>query len=62
MSTRTRPPIEHLQRRGLVRLERRWDPAHGELVWLNLRPIQWRQIRRQRRQDAGQGQGEENSV
>ncbi len=48
MSARTRPHIEHLQRRGLARVERRWDPDHGGL-------IQWHQMRRQRRQDMGQG-------
>jgi len=61
-ATRARANMEHLQRLGLARLERRWDPDHGELVRLDLRPIQWRQERRQRRQDAGQGQGEENSL
>ncbi len=59
---RARANMEHLQRLGLVRIERRWDPDQGELVRLDLRPIQWRQERRQRRQDAGQSQGEENSV
>ncbi len=54
--------MEHLQRLGLARLKRRWDPDHGELVRLDLRPLQWRQERRQRRQDVGQGQGKENSV
>ncbi len=32
MTTRTRPHMEHLQRRGLARVERRWDPDHGELA------------------------------
>jgi len=59
---RARANMEHLQRLGLARLERRWDPDHGELVRLDLRPIQWRQERRQRRQDAGQSQGKENSL
>jgi len=59
---RARANMEHLQRLGLVRIERRWDPDQGEVVRLDLRPIQWRQERRQRRQDAGQSQGEENSV
>jgi len=59
---RAQANMEHLQRLGLARIERRWDPDHGELVRLDLRPIQWRQERRQRRQDAGQSQGEENSV
>jgi len=58
LAKRARANMEHLQRLGLARLERRWDPDHGELVRL----IQWRQERRQRRQDAGQSQGEENSV
>jgi len=49
---RARANMEHLQRLGLARVERRWDPDHGELVRLDLRPIQWRQERRQRREDA----------
>jgi len=61
-ATRVPANMEHLQRLGLARIERRWDPDRGELVRLDLRPIQWRQERRQRRQDAGQGQGEENSL
>ena len=48
---RARANMEHLQRLGLARVERRWDPDHGELVRLDLRPIQWRQERRQRRED-----------
>ncbi len=49
---RARANMEHLQRLGLARVERRWDPDHGELIRLDLRPIQWRQERRQRREDA----------
>ncbi len=45
---RARANMEHLQRLGLAHIERRWDPDRGELVRLDLRPIQWRQ----RRQDA----------
>ncbi len=54
---RAQANMEHLQRRGLARIERRWDPDHGELVRLDLRPIQWRQERRQHRQHADQDQG-----
>jgi hypothetical protein len=56
-ATRARANMEHLQRLGLARIERRWDPDHGELVRLDLRPVQWRQERRQHRQHAGQDQG-----
>jgi len=51
-ATRAWANMEHLQRLGLARVERRWDPDHGELVRLDPRPLQWRQERRQRRLDA----------
>ncbi len=52
MTTRTRPHIEHLQRRSLARVERRWNPDRGDL---DLRSSPWRQERHQRRQGVGQG-------
>ncbi len=47
--TRAWANMEHLQRRGLARIERRWDPECGELVRLDLRPLLWRQERRRLR-------------
>ncbi len=41
--------MEHLQRLGLARIERRWDPDRGELVRADLRPIVWREERRRLR-------------
>ncbi len=41
--------MEHLQRLGLARVERRWDPDRGDLVRVDLRPIVWREERRRLR-------------
>jgi len=50
--------MEHLQRLGLARVERRWDPDRGDLVRVDLRPIVWREERRRlRAQKEGQGHG-----
>ncbi len=41
--------MEHLQRLGLARVERRWDPDRGDLVRVALRPLVWREERRRLR-------------
>jgi len=46
--------MEHLQRLGLARLERRWDPDRGDLVRVDLRPIVWREERRRLRAQKNQ--------
>jgi len=41
--------MDHLQRLGLARQARRWDPERGDLVRVDLRPIVWREERRRLR-------------
>ena len=57
-SARADANMEHLQRLGLVRIERRWDPDRGDPVRVDLRPIVWsEEHRRLRAQKEGQGHG-----
>jgi len=54
-ATRAQANMEHLQRLGLTRLERRWDPDRGELVRLDPRPLLWRDERRRLRAQEAKG-------